>query len=74
LLKGIIRNNIPIYGDCSIKEVVLSGNKTTSIICNLEIARSYDKIIVSCNKCNSEFIILKNSLNLDNNFVESVNK
>jgi len=66
LLKGIIRNNIPIYGDCSIKEVVLSGNKTTSIICNLEIARSYDKIIVSCNKCNSEFIILKNSLNLDN--------
>lgn len=59
MLLGIEQNGIEIRGLCEVKNVILSGNKTLSVVCNDVIAKCSSKIICKCDKCEKEFKINK---------------
>lgn len=59
MLLGIEQNGVETRGLCEIKNVVLSGNKTVSVVCSDVIAKGSANIICKCDKCEKEFKINK---------------
>jgi G:T-mismatch repair DNA endonuclease (very short patch repair protein) len=59
LLLGIEQKTKQIRGKCEIRDVVISGNKTTSVVCNGVAARVMSFLICECDSCKKEFKINK---------------
>lgn len=59
MLLGIEQNGVETRGLCEIQNVILSGNKTVSVVCEEIVARGQANIICQCDKCRREFKINK---------------
>ncbi len=59
MLIGIKTRKKNIYGNCSIEEIIVGGNKTLTVVCGNYAARSYDKVIFKCDNCDIETFICK---------------
>jgi len=56
VILGIIcKYGNPILGACSIQNVFLSSNATKTVRCESYDARSYDDILLKCDRCSNEY-------------------